>query len=298
MILRVSFIAASALLVAACGGSAPSPEPPDLVLARSQRVAVAAFQQGQIDQAARLAESALVHAYARDDAAAIADISYNLAVIALRLGRPEAALAAARSARGDAERRGGSVLPELMLVEAAALYRLGQRTEAAAVAHLVGTVAADAATTDRARFIQGLVAADDGDTVRLAQAIAFLADRTAGVPVADLEELRGRQATLAGDHGSAFSAALAAADLRREERDYAGMARALATAAAAAESLGNDAAAAQLYLRAGRSAAAQGASADAVRWLDAATRASRAAGQPEVEGEAERHRILPADQSL
>lgn len=289
MTLRRVWIAAAMLPVAACGG-ATEPEPPDLALARSQRVAIAAFQQGQLDQAAHLSEAALVHAHARDDAQAISDIGYNLAVIALRRGRPETALAAARAARGDAERRDGAVLPELELVEAAALYRLGRLAEAAAVAEALVTTDADVSTTDRALFIRGLVAADSGDAVGLAAALASLGDRAAGTPVADLEELRARQADLAGDAAAALAAALVATDLRRDERDYAGMARALAIAAAAAETLGNAAEAAQLYLRAGRSAAAQSASADAARWLEAAIRAAGSAGQPELAAEAKRDR--------
>jgi hypothetical protein len=62
------------------------------------------------------------------------------------------------------------------------------------------------------------------------------------------------------------SAALAlhAADLRRDRLDYRGMARALALAA---QFTPNAPEAADLYLRAGRSAAAQGDAADARTWL-------------------------------
>ncbi|TVR83216.1 MAG: hypothetical protein EA405_05180 [Rhodospirillales bacterium] len=291
------WIAAALLPVAACGG-AQEPEPPDLALTRSQRVAIAAFQQGQLDQAAHLSEAALVHAHARDDAQAISDIGYNLAVIALRRGRPETALAAARAARGDAERRGVKVLPELKLVEAAALYRLGRLAEAAAVAEALVTTDADASTTDRALFIRGLVAADSGDAAGLVAALASLAERAAEMPVADLEELRARRADLAGDAAAARAAALVAAALRRDELDYAGMARALAMAAAAAEALGNDAEAAHLYLRAGRSAAAQSASADAARWLEAAIRSAGTAGQAELAAEAKRDRAALDNTSL
>src|SRR2546429_311834 len=81
---------------------------------------------------------------------------------------------------------------------------------------------------------------------------AALGTPWAGELKADQLELDGRQALLRGDASAAKAALLAAADLRRAALDYAGMARVLALAGAAAGS-GPDAA--DLYLRAGRSAA-------------------------------------------
>lgn len=61
-----------------------------------------------------------------------------------------------------------------------------------------------------------------------------------------------------------------AASLRQDGLDYRGMARALAVAALAAERTGDRELAADLYLRAGRSAAAQSDADTARPWLERA----------------------------
>jgi hypothetical protein len=58
--------------------------------------------------------------------------------------------------------------------------------------------------------------------------------------------------------------------LRRDRRDYTGMARALAAAGAAARTAGDAAVAADLYYRAGSSAAVQDDVANAEAWLNEA----------------------------
>lgn len=106
-------------------------------------------------------------------------------------------------------------------------------------------------------------------------------------------ELAGRDALLTDDPAAALAAFLRAADLRQEARDYPGLARALALASEAAERLGRLADAADLAFRAGRSAAADGARAEADRRLERAIRLARAAGAPAVTAaaEAERRRL-------
>jgi hypothetical protein len=76
------------------------------------------------------------------------------------------------------------------------------------------------------------------------------------------------------------------ADLRRDAKDYLGMARVLALAGEAAESAGLGTEAADLYFRAGRSAEVEGHSADAKRWLGAAARLAETTGQDEILAEA------------
>ena len=79
--------------------------------------------------------------------------------------------------------------------------------------------------------------------------------------------MQARLALRQEDLSAAQNAALQAASLRQEGLDYRGMARALAVAGLAAERAGAREEAAGLYLRAGRSAAAQ-ADADTARpWL-------------------------------
>lgn len=79
--------------------------------------------------------------------------------------------------------------------------------------------------------------------------------------------LQARLALRQDDLADARVAAMQAAGIRQEAFDYRGMARALAVAALAAERAGDGEAAADLYLRAGRSAAAQSDADTARPWL-------------------------------
>jgi hypothetical protein len=280
-----------ALLGAGCGGP-PPPEPPDPTLARQTRTAMLAWQQDRPEQAAALFRDALTRAYARDDIAAIADIAASLAASELRLGNAEAARDAAAAARAEVARRGAALPAELPLAEAAARWRLGDAAGALALARTIAGGEAGA----RARFIEGLVAADAGDAAALAAAQAALAPSDLPDLAADRAELAGRAALLAGDPAAARGALLRAAALRQEARNYPAMARALALAADAAAREGRVAEAADLWLRAGRSAAAGGDARAASGWLDRAEHAARQAGAADVlaAASAERRRLAAA----
>ena len=91
-------------------------------------------------------------------------------------------------------------------------------------------------------------------------------------------ELAARLALRRGNPARARQQAARAAERRQATFDYRGLARALAVEGAAAERTGDKAAAADLFLRAGRSAAAQGGNSNARVWLRRAI--SIAAGQP------------------
>lgn len=278
-----------ALVVAACGSRDLPPEPPDPTLARLTRAAFAAWSQDRPAQAAELFRDALRRAYARDDAVAIGNLAASLAAAELRLGESARARDTASEARAELVRRGVAVPAELVLAEAAALYRLGNSAAASALTATITSGDAGA----RARFIEGLIAADRGDRAALALARTALPDDRRPDFAADSAELAGRDALLAGDPAAALAAFLRAADLRQEARDYPGLARALALASEAAERLGRLADAADLAFRAGRSAAADGARGEADRRLERAIRLARAAGAPAVTAaaEAERRRL-------
>ena len=64
----------------------------------------------------------------------IGTLGYNLAVAELHANAPDRALAAAQTTRTELQRRGAEPFPALLLVEATALYRTGAPTEADAVA--------------------------------------------------------------------------------------------------------------------------------------------------------------------
>ncbi|WP_439576888.1 hypothetical protein [Elioraea sp.] len=274
--------------LAACGGPAP-PEPPDPTLARQTRVAMLAWQQDRPAQAAALFRDALARAYARDDLAAIADIAASLAAVELRLGEAEAARDIAAGARAEVNRRGGTMPAELPLAEAAARWRLGDVAGARALTAAITEGEAGA----RARFIEGLIAADARDAQALATARASLPPTDVPDLLADSVELDGRTALLAGDAGSARAALLRAAALRQEARDYPGMARALALAGEAAAREGRAAEAADLALRAGGTAGAHGDARAAGQWVAQAGGLARAAGSADVlaAAEAEQRRL-------
>jgi hypothetical protein len=281
-------IAPIALLCAACGGSLP-PEPPDPTLARQTRTAMLAWQQDRPAQAAELFREALRRAYARDDLEAIADLAASLAAAELRLGNAEAARDTAAAARAEVNRRGGAMPAELPLAEAAARWRLGDVAGARALTAAITEGEAAA----RARFIEGLIAADARDAVALAAARSTLSPTEVPDLLADRLELDGRAALLAGDAAAARSALLRAAEHRQEARNYPGMARALAAAAGVAAREGRVAEASDLALRAGRSAAVNGDARAAREWLDQAVRLARQAGSADVlaAAEAEQRRL-------
>lgn len=276
------------MLCAACGGT-PPPEPPDPTLARQTRTAMLAWQQDRPAQAAELFRDALRRAYARDDLAAIADLAASLAAAELRLGNAEAARDTAAAARAEVNRRGGTMPAELPLAEAAARWRLGDMAGARTLTAAITEGDAGA----RARFIEGLIAADAGDATALAAVRAALPPTDEPDLLADARELDGRASLIAGDTSGARIALQRAAELRQEARDYPGMARALALAGEAASREGRGTEAADLALRAGRSAAADGDTRAARQWLDLAVRLARAAGSADVlaAAEAEQRRL-------
>ncbi len=274
-------VAAGILAGCAAGTHAPAPTAQDPRIEGARRVAALAFAQGRHDQAVQLYARALEFAQARDDGRALGDLGHDLAVVQLRRGDATASLAAAAAARAELLRHGLPAFPELALVEAVALHRLGRPRDAEALA---GELAHDgAATGRRARFLIGLIAAERGDATGLAAARAGLVPDADPEWRADDTELAARAAALGGDHRAARTAFAACIDLRRETRDYPGMARALAAAAASAQAMGERDEAAALYLRAGRSMVLSGGGATrAEAWLSEAERLATQSGNRAV----------------
>ena len=257
-----------ALAAAGCADAPPAP-PEDQVLTRNAEAGANALQLDRPDEAARQFEKALVQAEARDDLDAIVEISFSLAVSQLRANRPAEALATARRAREESARRGGAPYPPLLLVEATALYRTGDPAAADAVAAGIET-GADADAAAGASFLRGLIADDAGNQQGLQTALGRLPLDGGAVRESDRLELAARLRLREGAYDGARAAALQAAALRQAGLDYRGMARVLALAGLAAERQGEPEAAADLYLRAGRSAAAQSDPVTARPWLEKA----------------------------
>ena len=257
-------IAAVALVagLGACSGTPP--EPADPVRAQAEQVARFAFDRQRYDLAARLYARALERAYQRDDLPAIRDIGAAEALALLRADRPEEALAAARQIAAELGRRATPVPARLTLVQAQGHYQTDDLDAADRAARRVHQTARSAPLRARAHFILGLVAADRGDLAGLRRAHAAIAAATAPALRADRAVLAGRIAAAERDSHRAHRAYLSAAELRQDVKDELGMAQALADAAAHAP---QNATAADLYLRAGRTADLLGRADEAQLWL-------------------------------
>lgn len=246
-----------AVMVLAACASAPKKNPEDETLARFDHAGDIALSQEEPSQAVTQFRAALARARTRDDASAIADAGFNLAAAELAQGRPHDAIRTAHELRVELARR-GVVDRDFDLITAVALFRLDDLSDADRIAAGL-TSGHDAARANAAWFLRGLIADAHNDRAGLQRAVSSL---TATADPGDRVELQARLS-----HNPAL--ALQAADQRRNKLDYRGMARDLALAARLTP---NAAEAADLYLRAGRSAAAQGDTADARVWLGNARR--------------------------
>ena len=286
--------AALALLfvLAGCGGTPPDPgPPPDRRLEQVNQAGTRALTLNQTTEAIKQYRAALSLAYQRDDAAAIGDVGYNLAVAQLRAGVAADAVGTVREIRAELERRRQPAPAELLLVQAAAAYRLGAADEAMAAAQeVLARTPLPPETATRAWFLRGAISADRGDTQGVAQALAAIPPSTQPDQEADRRELGGRAALLSGAFDRAALEFEQAADQRRLALDYRGMARALAFAGDATLRQGRTADASVYFLRAGRSALLQGDAATGRALLDRADQLARESGTPGVSAEVERVR--------
>jgi hypothetical protein len=257
-------------LLVGCSASREEAPPADPEMQQAGRAGILALSLEHPDQAVDQFQAALSRARLRDDIGAISDYGYDLAVAELALNRPKAALATARTVIAEVRRHGATVSPSLVLVEATALYRTGALSEADALAASIEGHSGDPHVNFQACFLRGLIADKWGDTKGTQAARQCMARPTTTAEHADVEELSALISLRQGEATRAEKEAESAADLRRQVDDYRGMARALALAGAGAQQAGSAAMAASLYLRAGRSAAAQGDRQTARQWLHSA----------------------------
>jgi len=285
------------LVSAGCGGGKAGDEgpPTDQRLEQANRAGTRALAMNQTKEAIKQYRAALALAYERDDAAAIGDVGYNLAVAQLRAGATTEAARTVREVRAELERRRQAPPPELMLVQAAAAYRQGAGDEAMALAQeVLARAPLPPETATRAWYIRGAVSADRGDAQGLALALAAIPPSTQPDQEADRHELAGRAAVLSGASDRAASEFEQAADQRRLALDYRGMARALSFAGDAVLRQGRTEEAAVLYLRAGRSALLQGDAATGRTLLDRADALAKQSGAAGVGAEVDRVRKAAA----
>jgi hypothetical protein len=267
----------AAFVLALGGGCSDQSKPAvsvDPVLERHATAGQSALALERGEQAVDEFRQGLALARVRDDAAAIGDLGFNLAVAQLQSGQPAAALATVQETQAELIRRGTAPIIALSLVQAIALYRIGRSTAADAAAARV-EASAEAETSARASFLRGLIADGRGDAVGLERALSAIPVTLGPEHRADALELSARLALRRGDIARARAEAERAIDLRRNVLDYHSLARCLALAARAAELADDRPSATDLYLRAGRTAAAQNDGDSAKLWLRQAIALSR-----------------------
>jgi hypothetical protein len=282
------------LLLAACASRPPDPGPPqDEVLQRAAEAAQGALELDQPEAAARLYARALSRARERDDAAAIDAMGFGQATAALAAGDAAGALAVAQEVRDGLARRGRGASAGLLLAEATARFRLGQLDEAARLSRFVTARREAPEAARRAWFLLGLVAGARGDLAGVAAARDALGEPAEPAFRADAVELEAVAGLLRNDAGFAAARAETAAALRQAAIDYRGLSRALALQGAALARLGDRDRAADLLLRAGRSAAERGEAPDARLWLAEAARLG--AGRADLEAAIRQVRLDPSE---
>ena len=279
---RPAVLILAVLLITAggCGSSRVVHKGPgvDENLARLNRSARIAFDNGQLEQAANLYRQALNRAYLRDDRKAVVDAQYNLAVCMLGLRSYDKALERVHQAQNELVRNEESVTADILLLEAAILFRTGKLDKAWQITDqiLLASERPPGTVESKTHFLRGLIADQRGDTDQLGREIDALAKSADHGRRADREELTGRLAMAEGNWEAAIEAFDHTARLRSEGFDYRELAQALALAADACDRAGKPSGAATRYFRAGRSAALQGINQDAIQWLE---RAEQLAGQ-------------------
>jgi len=196
-----------------------------------------AFDLDRLEQAEAQYRDAYRWALVRDDAGAVRDAGYDLAVVQLREDKARDARATLATAEGDLRRRGAGVPDEFRLVQAGALIRTGA-DDAAIEAVRPALRSGDPAVTERAAYLMG-VAADSGARVDvLTQAVGLVGGGMSRLVRADAAELGARAALRRGDAAAAYREAGEAVALRRELLAYRDMRRALEVQARAAQALG------------------------------------------------------------
>ncbi len=283
-------IAATLLVSGACSTRQTGPQGPpvDKSLQQTNRVARIAFDNGRIQQAAKLYRRSLDLAYRRDDPAAINDARYNLALCLTLLQSDQEALSLIAQAHEELSLRNEPVPGDILLLEATILFRLERSQDAWMLTEAILETAEQSAPAviGKTHFLRGLIANERGNPAGIEREIAALDDSNSAVQRADHQELTGHLLLIEKDWDGAVLAFDEAAAIRRQILDYRSMVQALAKAGEACERAGRPAAASRRYLRAGRSAALQRNLGQARIWLNRAAQLAEKAGHEAIANEA------------
>ena len=260
------------------------PVDPDIGVMAS--AAMKAFARGQVEQAARQYVRALERARAADSPADICDQAYNLAACLLILGQPNDAQPLLREARAAAGQMGRKDT-DIRLLEAKAARMSGHGAEAAQLAEslLASGIALAPAEHLQALLIKAEIQCDAGHQPAAAEQDEIrrqALDSDDPAIHAEMAQLEGQCQLLDKEYthaGAAFDSA--AANLQKGGR-FREMAQALARAGAAYMCSSQMPEAADRYYRAARSLMAQGDALGALRQIEPALDAAKAAKQDEL----------------
>jgi len=288
---RIGLLLAIAVWVLdGCGSSAPVQKGPaiDEDLERFNRAAQQAFDNDRLPQAVSFYRKALERAYIRDDFRAVLDAQYNLAICLINLQSYAEAFEAIQQAKEEIAMADRRPAADFLLLEATALYLREDSDDAWKVTDqiLATTPQASSIVQSKTYFLRGLIASKQGSIDRLREAIVSIGQPNVLQLRADRHELLGHLAMAEQHWEEAINAFESATELRRDDRDYRGMVKALALAGKASERAGHAHEAAVRYLRAGRSAALQGQFDDALNWLNQAEQIANNAGEAQIVQEA------------
>jgi tetratricopeptide (TPR) repeat protein len=256
------------------------------------RAARTAFDHGRFRQAADLYNQALERAYVLDDVNAIVDSQYNLAVCLIGLNSYVEALDRVNQSRAELTRAGRGIPADILLLEATIVHRMGKLDDAWQLTDkiLLDPSRLSEAVRGKTHFLRGLIAGEWDDINQLRQEIVSLGTPSVVGLQADREELVGRLAMAQSNWNEAIEAFDKTAEFRRDDFDYSEMVNALALGAWACEQAGKLSDASRRYLRAGRSAARQGESREALNWLSRAEKLAGKAGDELTAKEARSYR--------
>jgi len=282
--------AAAALLLAGglAGCAAPrAARPVDPALTLIAHAARQAFDRGAVESAAGQYTRALARARAADDAAEISNNAYNLAVCLLIMGQPDPARPLLQEARAEA-RRAGRPAVDAALLEVKAARQQGHAAEAARLAAaLLAEPAVQKTPAWRlaALTLQAQLDFDAGrhPTQDLAQIRILALDQPDPGLRADVENLMGRAALADQESRRAAQAFDREAHWLQQGGRFREMAQALARAGAAFAAAGQPAPAADRLYRAARSLWAQGDAVGALRQIEPAFAAARAARDADLQ---------------
>ena len=283
MIMKASaWIGLVLALMVGCASRPPvEPEPIDRQLEQLNASGRAAFESGNYQLASQVFGRALQRAYVRDDAASASDAAYNGAASLSRRRAFEPALALLDEARLIAPGASGDRLTTIDLLAVAILLELERYDDADQL--LVESLARANMAADARRSLllyQLDLAVRRGERDLADQRIAAIADSDQSGPGELM--IRARYSRMQGDYPAAAEKFNQAADIYREMIHYAAMAKSLADAADARSEAKDHAAAADLWLRAARSAQLQGYDDWADTWAGQARAAAAVAGEAHI----------------